>query len=86
MDFVDTFSPVAKMVTVKVLLALVVSQQWLLHQLDVNNAFLNDDLFEEVYMDLPLRYQRQGECSTSQQKYACLLHKSIYGLKQVSRQ
>ena len=54
LDFLDTFSPIEKLVTIKVLLALVTSRKWVLTQLDVNNTFLNGDLFEEVYMELPL--------------------------------
>ncbi|KAA0035728.1 rhodanese-like domain-containing protein 6 isoform X2 [Cucumis melo var. makuwa] len=56
-DFLDTFSPVAKIVTVKVFLALIASYNWSLTQMDINNAFLNGDLFEEVHMSLPLGYR-----------------------------
>lgn len=48
------------MVTVKVLVAHPASYNWHLVQLDVNNAFLNGDLFVEVFMDLPLGYQVQN--------------------------
>lgn len=60
-DYIDTFSPVAKLVTVKLLLALSDSQKWTLPQLDIQNAFLNGALFEEVFMDIPQGFNIQGE-------------------------
>ena len=67
-EILETFSPIAKLVIVKVLLALVASQKWYLVQMDVNNAFLNGDFFEDVYMDLPLGYHSQGESTAQNQK------------------
>ena len=84
MDYIDTFSLVAKLVTVKLVLALVVTHGWFLVQFDVNNAFLHDDLTKEVYMSLPQGYPHEGETLPSNN--VCRLHKSIYGLKQASRQ
>lgn len=79
-DYQETFSPVAKLKTVKVLLSLAANLDWPLNRFDVKNAFLHGDLNEEVYMDNP-----PGYTVPSQAKVVCKLQKALYGLKQSPR-
>nr|GEY64037.1 putative RNA-directed DNA polymerase [Tanacetum cinerariifolium] len=79
-DYSETFSPVAKIDTIRVLFTIASNQGWPLHQLDVKNAFLHGDLKEEVYMEAPPGFS--GDFKTRE---VCRLKKSLYGLKQSPR-
>ncbi|MCO5569079.1 hypothetical protein L7F22_022786 [Adiantum nelumboides] len=59
-DYEEMFAPVAKMTTVKVVIAMAVAKGWILHQIDVKNAFLHGDLQEEVYIEQPQGFQDKG--------------------------
>ena len=79
-DYAETFSPVAKISSIRILISLVANLGWPLFQLDIKNAFLNGNLKEEVYMEQPPRFVAHRESGK-----VCRLHKAIYGLKQSLR-
>ncbi|RVW44593.1 Retrovirus-related Pol polyprotein from transposon TNT 1-94 [Vitis vinifera] len=79
-DYGDTFSPVAKIASVRLLLSMAAMCSWPLYQLDIKNVFLYGDLVEEVYMEQPPGFVAQGESGL-----VCRLRRSLYGLKQSPR-
>ena len=79
-DYYDTFSPVAKIVSVRLLLSMAAMRSWPLFQLDIKNVFLHDDLADEVYMEQP-----PGSVAQEESGLVCKLRRSLYGLKQSPR-
>ena len=76
----DTFALVAKLNTIRVLIALATKHNWNIHQLDVKFSFLNGDLKEEVYLVQPEGFVKQG-----QEHLVYRLRKALYGLKHALR-
>jgi hypothetical protein len=80
-DFHDIFSPVVKIVSIQIVLALVASLDLELEKLDFKTSFLNGDFNEEIYMEQP-----EGFIQNHNNKILCKLNKSLYGLRQSPRQ
>ena len=77
-DYEETFAPIARLTSVRSLLAVAVIRHWPLFQMDVKNAFLNGDLLEEIYMQPPPGY-------LDSQNQVCRIRYALYGLKQAPR-
>ena len=80
LDYNETFGPVVKLATVRLIFSLAAQFRWSVRQLDVSNAFLHGILREDVYMMQP-----QGFINSAHPTHVCKLHKSLYGLKQAPR-
>uniref|UniRef100_A0A2N9IZP8 Integrase catalytic domain-containing protein n=1 Tax=Fagus sylvatica TaxID=28930 RepID=A0A2N9IZP8_FAGSY len=80
-DYEETFAPVARLSSVRTLIAVSASRHWPLFQMDVKNAFLNGELTEEVYMQLPPVFSQPPGFSLK----VCRLRRALYGLKQAPR-
>lgn len=79
-DYDETFCPVVRFESLRMMVALAVQNQLQLHQMDVTTAFLNGELKEEVYMKQPEQFVEKGK-----EQLVCKLKRSIYGLKQSPR-
>jgi hypothetical protein len=79
-DYEETYSPVAKMTTVKAIIVMATTKGWSLHQMDVNNTFFHGNLQEEVYMEQPPCYVDQ-----THPNLVYKLKKFLYGLKQAPK-
>ena len=77
-DYNDTFAPVAKMDSIRLVFSIAASKQWEAHHMDVKSAFLHGDLEEEIYMKQPNGYIEDSSL-------VCKLRKSLYGIKQAPR-
>ncbi|GJR68716.1 zinc finger, CCHC-type containing protein [Tanacetum coccineum] len=79
-DFEDAFAPVARMESIRLILALAAKENWIVHHLDVKSAFLNGELKEEVYVTQPTGFEVKGK-----EEMVYKLHKALYGLRQAPR-
>ena len=78
LDYNETFAPVARMDSIRLVLAVAASKRWEVHHMDVKSAFLHGDLKEYIYMKQPEGYIEDPSL-------VCKLRKSLYGLKQDPR-
>ena len=78
--YFDTYSPVTRIASIRILFVIVSIYKLIVHQMDVKIAFLNGDLKEEIYMEQP-----KGCVVLGQEHKVCKLVKCLYGIKQVPK-
>ena len=81
LDYFDTYSPMTRINSIRMVLAIAALRNLEVHQMDVKTAFLNGDLDEEIYIE-----QHEGFSTLGQERKICKLVKSLYGLKQAPKQ
>jgi len=79
-DYAEVYAPVARLDTIRLIIALAAQEGWSIFQLDVKSAFLHGELTEEVFVQHPQGYEKKGE-----EHKVYKLNKALYGLKQAPR-
>ncbi|KAL0388509.1 UNVERIFIED_CONTAM: Retrovirus-related Pol polyprotein from transposon RE2 [Sesamum radiatum] len=79
-DYTETFAPVARLDTIRALIAIAANKKWKIYQMDVKSAFLNGYIDEEIYVEQP-----QGFIAKGSEEKVLRLKKALYGLKQAPR-
>ena len=75
-DYEENFAPVVRYTSIRSVLSLATVMKWMIHQMDVNTAFLNGVVEEEVYVEQPLGFETH-----ERESHVCILKKSLYSLK-----
>ena len=81
LDYFDTYSPVTRITSIRMIIAIAAVYKLEIHQMDVKTTFLNEDLEEEIYLEQP-----EGFIILGQEQKVCRLIKSLFGLKQAPKQ
>jgi hypothetical protein len=79
-DYDETFASIARYTSIRLVISIIAEMGWKIHQMDVKTKFMNGLIQEEVYIEMPLRFEVHGKDS-----HVCILRKELYGLKQAPR-